>query len=133
MERGDLKRQLPRIASCLEKALSLPEEQLPTKVFREPMPQLPVLGQFLFSALGSICRQNHLSPGLVGTPSDVRELVAYRTGHHECSEPPDLARGWRAQVVADTFDQLLAGKLAIRIQDPLSEHPLVFEPTEPLG
>jgi ribonuclease D len=127
MERGDLKRQLPKIADRIKRALALPEEQLPTRSRREPMPQLPVLGQFLFSALGSICRQAHLSPGLVGTPSDVRELVVYRTGKPKTQDPPLLARGWRAQVVGKTFDSLLAGELAIRIEDPLSEHPLVFE------
>jgi ribonuclease D len=127
LERGDLKRQLPRIAKCIERALALPEEQLPQGIRREPMPQLPVLGQFLFSALGSICRQSHLSPGLVGTPSDVRQLVAYRTGRGKSKEPPLLARGWRARVVGTTFDKLLAGELAIRIEDPLSEHPLVFD------
>jgi ribonuclease D len=127
MERGDLKRQLPRIADAIKRALALPEEQLPTRIRREPMPQLPVLGQFLFSALGSICRQADLSPGLVGTPSDVRELVVYHAGQRKTKDPPLLARGWRAQVVGKTFDALLAGQLAIRIEDPLSEHPLVFE------
>ena len=94
------------------------------------MPQLPVLGQFLFSALGSVCRQQDLAPGLVGNPSDVRELIAYRTGQLRRSKMPRLACGWRASVVGNTFDQLLAGEVSIRIDDPASEHPLVFDPVE---
>ena len=128
MERGDLKRFLPQIAQSIERGLELPQDELPSVERREHTPQLSVLGQFLFSALGSICRQLDLAPALVGTPSDVRELVAYRTGAITRKVPPRLACGWRAELVGKTFDDLLAGKLAIRIKDPTSDHPLVFEP-----
>ena len=127
MERGDLKRFLPRIAQSIERGLELPQDELPSVARREHTPQLSVLGQFLFSALGSICRQLDLAPALVGTPSDVRELVAYRTGAITRKVPPRLASGWRAEIVGKTFDDLLAGKMAIRIDDPTSDHPLVFE------
>jgi ribonuclease D len=87
-----------------------------------------VLGQFLFAALGSICRQARLAPSLAGTPNDIRELIAYRTNQaQEERRPPRLARGWRQQFVGRLFDDLLAGKLAIRISNPASEHPLAFE------
>jgi ribonuclease D len=63
---------------------------------------------------------------MVGTASDVRDLVAYRLGFAN-GEPPVLAQGWRAEVVGTLIDDLLAGKLSIRITDPLSDHPLTFE------
>lgn len=131
LERGDLKRLLPAISRHIDAALSTPEEEWPEKPRHAPMPQLSVLGQFFFSALGSICRQLHLAPGLVGNPTDVRELIAYRTSGRHRQRPPRLACGWRAEVIGRTFDDLLSGKLSIRIDDPLSEHPLVIEPTEP--
>ena len=130
MERGDLKRLLPKIAQRIEEALALPEQECPKSARPESVPQIPVLGQFLFAALGSICRQQDLAPGLVGTPSDVRELITFRTGHASGNRPPRLAQGWRAEVVGQLFDDLLAGKKAIRISDPTSKHPLVFEPTD---
>jgi len=130
LDRGDLQRLLPKIARQIEDALALPDEDLPKIRRNERAPQLSVLGQFLFSALGSICRQSDLAPGLVGTPSDVRELIAYRTGHSSGDRPPRLASGWRAEVVGQLFDELLAGKKSIRISDPTSKHPLVFEPTD---
>jgi len=34
-------------------------------------------------------------------------------------------------VVGNLFDDLLSGKVAIRIRDPGSEHPLSFERSEP--
>ena len=38
-----------------------------------------------------------------------------------------LGRGWRAEVVGRLIEDLLAGKVGVRIGDPHSDHPLVFE------
>jgi len=128
LERGDLKRQLPKIAEAIERGLTLAINDLPPSTRHDSTPQLSVLSQFLFSALGSICRGAQLAPGLVGTPNDVRELIAYRTGRTQSPRPPLLARGWRAEVIGQVFDDLLAGRVSIRIDDPASEAPLVLEP-----
>jgi ribonuclease D len=130
MERGDLQRLLPQLAEAVGRALALDERECPVLLAREAPAQLAVLGQFLSSALGSICRSANLAPSMVGTASDVRELVAYRLGLSEDngqSEPPILSRGWRAEIVGRLIDDLLAGKLAIRIHDPRSDEPLAFE------
>jgi len=129
LERGDLQRHLSAIAEHIHRALELPEEDCPGRVATESVPQLSVLGQFLFSALGSVCRQRGLSPSLVGTPSDVRELVVYRL-HGRKDHPPALAQGWRAEVVGRLFDDLLSGNMAVRIADADSEHPLAFDTIE---
>jgi ribonuclease D len=57
LDRGDLARRLGEIAACIQRALDLPDEQCPRRAPRDQMPQLSVLGQFLFAALGSDCRQ----------------------------------------------------------------------------
>jgi len=131
LERGDLQRALPKLSAAIEKALALPEDELPTHTHREMPPQLNVLGQFLSSALGSICRTAELAPSIVGTASDVRDLIAYRLNMSGTGEnaAPLLGRGWRAEVVGRLIDDLLAGNVSIRIQDPLSDEPLAFEPT----
>ncbi|MFH1267335.1 MAG: ribonuclease D, partial [Planctomycetota bacterium] len=107
-----------------------PEPEWPAKFLHQGGPRLSVLGQLLYAALGSVCRQNDLAPGLVGTPTDVRELIAYQTGRSADGSLPNLARGWRAEVVGNLFDDLLAGRKSIRVGDPASEYPLVFENTE---
>jgi ribonuclease D len=126
LERGDLRRHLGDIAEHIRRALELPEEDCPRKAPSTVVPQLSVLGQFLFSALGSVCRERNLSPGLVGTPSDVRELIVWRLRGRQ-GHPPALAEGWRAEVVGRLFDDLLSGKMAVRIADAESEHPLAFD------
>jgi len=141
LERGDLRRRLDEIAACIRRALELPEEEYPQAVPRERGPQHAVLGQFLFAALGSICRQAQLAPNLVGTPKDIRRLIAYRTREDAAAaaaqspalapvKPPKLARGWRAELVGNLFQDLLDGKTSIRIEDPTSDHPLAFEVTQ---
>lgn len=91
-----------------------------------------MLGQFLTSALSSICRGADIAPSIVGTPNDVRELVNYRLNGVFDSEGnvPTLARGWRAEVVGHLIEDLLAGRASIRIANPNSEHPLVIEPRQ---
>ncbi len=129
MERGDLARCLPQLAAAVGRAMALSEEECPATPPREAPSQLNVLGQFLSSALASICRSADVAPSMVGTASDVRELVAFRLGMQSGGrqEPPLLAQGWRAEVVGRLIDDLLSGKLAVRISDPRSDDPLSFE------
>jgi ribonuclease D len=94
------------------------------------MPQLSVLGQFLFAALGSLCRESELAPALVGTPNDIRELIVQRTHQVKSKKTPRLAKGWRAHFVGELFDELLDGKIAVRVTAPNEESPLSFEKTK---
>lgn len=129
LERGDLQRRLEEIAAAIQRGLDLPETECPPRAPRQQVPELSVLGQFLFAALGSICREAQLAPNLVGTPNDIRDWIAYRTGRGR-SKPgsvPQLAQGWRETFVGRLFEDLLSGKLSIRVADPKSDHPLAFE------
>jgi ribonuclease D len=132
MERGDLQRYLPKLAECVERALALPEKDLPRLARKSSRPQLNLLGQFLSTALGSICRSAMVAPSLAGTAQDVRDLIAYRLnlGGFD-DEVPLLAQGWRAEVVGQVIDHLLSGETAIRIVDPLADEPLAFIPAPP--
>jgi ribonuclease D len=127
LERGDLQRSLPKLGQAIEIALNLSDSDLPRTERRETPNQINMLGQFLSSALTSICKTAEIAPSLVGTASDVRDLIAYRLGF-DIGGTPILAEGWRADVVGHLIDELLAGKTSIRIADPLSDEPLVFEP-----
>lgn len=129
MERGDLRKVLPDLQKRIETALALDDSELPTVQRRESTGRLTMVGQFLSAALSSICHAAEVSPGIVGTASDVRELIAFRLGQRNSpQEEPLLTQGWRAEVVGQLLDDLLAGRKSIRIEDPLSEHPLIFDP-----
>ena len=128
MNRRGLREHVDDFAQCVDTALKLPNDELPRTNRREMPAQLAVLGQFFTTAIGGICRRASIAPSLVATVQDVRELIAYRlnfTGDDD--DLPRLATGWRSELVGHLIDDLLAGRLAIRIQDPLSDDPLVFE------
>lgn len=129
-DRRNLAKLIPEIARRIARALEEPEDHWPEKAVVDQKPQLSVLGQFLFSALGSVARQSELAPSLVGTPNDVRDLISYRTGDSHHGPPPILALGWRAKLVGRLFDDLLAGRVSVRIDNPKSDHPLAFDPVE---
>ncbi|MDO4550454.1 MAG: HRDC domain-containing protein [Planctomycetia bacterium] len=126
MERKDLQRHLPELAKRISWAISLPEERCPKPGIKKNCSRFLVVGQLLYTALGSICQNHGLAIGLVGTPSDVREWVAWRLDTRNLEELPRLGMGWRAQVVGKLFDDLLMGHTTIRIVDPHGTCPIDF-------
>lgn len=68
-----------------------------------------------------------IAPALVGTASDMRDLLALKLGYHAGDREPLLASGWRAELVGPLVDDLLAGRAALRIGDVRAQDPLVIE------
>ena len=132
MDRGGAKRKAHELAEAVTRGLEGPTEKLSRGSRTEELPsQLNLLGQFLAPALGTICRRADIATSMVGTATDVRELIAYRMGVTQGDEEvPALAQGWRAELVGNVIDDLLAGKRSIRITNALAEDPLVFEKVE---
>ena len=130
MQRSDLRHILHGLSEAIGRGLELPDEECPGgEKHRAPPPQLAVLGQFLATAIAGVCRQMHLAPALVGTSSDMRDLLAYKLGYwdDEDDHAPLLASGWRAEVVGSLVDDLLSGKASLRIGDVRSHDPLVID------
>ena len=130
MQRSDLRHILHGLSEAIGRGLELPDEECPGgEKHRAPPPQLAVLGQFLATAVAGVCRQMYLAPALVGTSSDMRDLLAYKLGYwdDEDDRAPLLASGWRAEVVGSLVDDLLSGKASLRIGDVRSHDPLVID------
>ncbi|PHR93080.1 MAG: ribonuclease D [Blastopirellula sp.] len=124
MQRRDNQNRLEELAECIQTALDLPDSECPRSVANAPKKQYTVLGQFLNSALGSICREAKVAPSLACTVQDVRDLISY---HLDGSDtPPKLTQGWRASVVGQTIEDLLDGTRTISIGNPRAVEPLVF-------
>lgn len=134
MERSTVKRKADELAACVRRGLEAPVQRESRARQSHSPSQLSLLGQFLTPALGTICGRAEIATSLVGTASNVRELVAYHmgipTGDGDAdgkSKPPVLARGWRADLVGNLIEELLDGKKSIRITNANDPDPLVFD------
>jgi len=133
LNRRDKERHLPELAAAIRRALELPDEACPQPLSRTANRlQFTLLGQFLATALASVCRAQQVAPSLVGSVEDVRDLIAHHLTNHAPAAPPPpppaLARGWRAEVVGRAIEDLVEGKMSVRVGDPASEQPLILEP-----
>lgn len=132
MNRANFKRHAAGIVECVKTAVALPKADLPKK-FRsnDSGPDEPVLGKLLALALANQCVELDVSAGLVGTSSDLKDLIRwYSVGCPEDSRPR-LETGWRSEVCGDLLRSVLDGKVSLRVADPGSPHPLVFEERQP--
>jgi ribonuclease D len=132
MNRGDLRKSAQEILERIERALAIPESELP----QPPRPagleidsDEHVVGQLLGIALLNQCSALNVAKTLVGTSADLRDLVRW---HQRGSKglPPRLLQGWRASVCGDLLRDVLTGKIALRVADSKSDQPLVFERLE---
>jgi ribonuclease D len=132
MQRSDLRHIINGLVLAIERGLACPEDDLPGgERHRAPPSQLAMLGQFLATAVAGVCRQMNLAPSLVGTSSDMRDLLAWKLGYGDPDRTPLLAEGWRAEVVGELVDDLLAGRASLRIGDIRSHDPLIVERRNP--
>ena len=115
------------IATAIEVANQLPDDELPRKLDRGNNLNLGLLGQFLTTVLSVVCRKQKIAPNLVGTAQDLRQLAGWRLGMLPESEEPGLMQGWRSQVVGTVIENALSGKLALRVDQADAKHPLTIE------
>lgn len=115
------------ISEAIEHANQLSDAELPKRAPRNQNMNLGLLGQFLTTAIKIVCREERIAPAIVGTANEIRQMAAWHLGMIELKEKPELAAGWRAAMVGDVIENVLSGKIAIRVEDPHSEQPLKIE------
>ena len=119
------------ISEAIERALKMPKSDYPQRITSTKTINLGLLGQFLTTALNVLCRTEQISSSIVGTAQEVRDVAAMRLGILKLQEKPRLLTGWRAEIVGQLIDQVLDGRVAIRVDDPKSDHPLKMEYIDP--
>lgn len=131
MEYRNTRQLIPELSNVIEDSIKDPPPVWPRK-HRYGKGQPPsMLTQFLSAAMAFICHHKHISPMLVATADDLRDFVQYRLDREsDPDHPPSLLQGWRADIVGRELDDLLEGKLAIVLDDPLSEIPIKFIPAD---
>ena len=129
MNRSGYRKSANEFLNCIKRVLDLPESELPTPPPSERSDRSideQILGQFLGLALSNRCSECNISKQLVGTTADLKHLVRWHlSGKRETR--PRLSDGWRAEICGDLLTDVLEGRIALRIADPKSDHPLSFE------
>ena len=127
MEHRHTKQYLPELAKAVEDSLNQPVPTWPKKHRYGKGQPAGMLTQFLSAALAYICRTKRIAPAIVATADDLRDFVKYRLDpQSDGSPPPCLTVGWRAEIVGKELNDLLAGKLAMILDDPNSDMPIKF-------
>lgn len=130
MNRPNYKRSLPQFLECVDRGVAVPQDELPEvpKLERgEQRGDEHVLGQLLGIALSNRCADMNVARQLVGTSADLRHLVRWHIHGDRSGNEPRLSTGWRAEVCGRLLTDLLDGRISLRVGNPKSDHPLVFE------
>ncbi len=113
------------VLGAIETALSIPEAELPARATRHhggKPSRMVVL--FLESVLAAACAKHQIDPELVGSSSQLRAVVSWNEGGRPAEQMPRLLSGWRGEVCGEPLLEALAGRISLRINDPLSANPL---------
>ncbi len=127
MEYRNTRSLIPELSNVVEESILQPPPVWPKKHRYGKGQPASMLTQFLSAAMAFICHHKHIAPMLVATADDLRDFVLYRLDRDaDQSNPPDLLRGWRADIVGRDLDDLLEGKIGIVLENPHSEIPIKF-------
>ena len=127
MNRSDYRRAAPELLAAVARGTSLPRNECPAVKRSDKDQDEQILAQLLSMALANRCAQAEVAVGIVGTTADLRHLARWHVFGDQTGDEPRLLQGWRAEMCGDLLTDVLDGKIAIRINDPKSDHPLVFE------
>ncbi|MFV0446331.1 MAG: ribonuclease D [Planctomycetaceae bacterium] len=128
LERNNFRRHTDAILNAVQQGKAVSEAELPRKnVVDHSLPDTEALGKLLSIALANRCAEQSVSTSLVGTTADLHDLIRWHVHQKRQGPPPKLMQGWREEVCGDLLADLMDGKVTLRVTDPTSDCPLVFE------
>ena len=132
--RSNYRKVANELFECVQRGLAIPKAQLPRRPEKrrvESDQDEQVIGQLLGIALSNRCAELNIARSLVATTADLRHLVRWHLRGEQVGAVPRLMQGWRSDVCGRLLTDLLDGRISVRVADPESDHPLVFEPVDP--
>jgi ribonuclease D len=116
------------ILMAIAQVQNVPQEELPRHAERrEEGPGQTMLVNLLAAALTQVCAEQRVAPALVGTNSDLKDLVHWRVERGTEADRPALLRGWRNDVCGQALVEVLGGRRVLRIVDPAADVPVAIE------
>jgi len=127
LDRGRSRSATASILAAVERAMALPQSDLPARLRRDDPSKVAVLTQLLTVATNGLAAEHQVDVALLATNADLQELVRWRLGLAEEDEEPLLLGGWRGTLLREPLLGMLDGKRAVRVTDLDSPNPLAFE------
>jgi ribonuclease D len=123
-------RDVGAVLDCVAAARALSTSELPeARSSRGRAPaQARMLVLLLEAVLESVCVEKRVDAGLVGSASDLRDLVQWHLQGRNSAQPPALLQGWRATVCGDILEAALNGDISVRVANPGAAYPLAIDP-----
>ncbi|HEX8202398.1 MAG TPA: HRDC domain-containing protein [Isosphaeraceae bacterium] len=119
------------ILAVIAAAQRVPAEALPEPAERrDEGPGLSMVVSLLAASLTQCCAQHQVAPGLVGTTGDLKDLIRWHAEGQPADRRPALLGGWREAVCGRTLLDVLTGRRALRVVDPLADVPVALEPSD---
>lgn len=129
--RGVPRNEIEPILEAVRRAKAMPPDRCPEPEVREnDPPHVVLLGNLLGVMLADWCTRHRVAPGLIASSSDLKALARSRAYREPLPDVP-LTRGWRATVVLPELEAILAGRVAVRVENPSAAAPLGFVPVQP--
>ena len=115
------------VVQLVAAAVAKPREDWPV------LPRAPKAGpgdetlvKLLSLALSDRCANLDVALSLVGSQADLQDVVRHHAGTGS-ETPPKLLTGWRREVCGSLLEDLLEGRIALKVKDWRKADPLVFE------
>jgi ribonuclease D len=116
------------LLDVIAEAQSVPDDELPAPFERfDDGPGSSMVASLLNATLAYCCAHHRLSPGLVGTTSDLKDLLRWHLDGRPEDARPELITGWRLDVCGQALLGVLEGRTAVRISDPSADVPVSLE------
>lgn len=132
VQRSPIMSRVREVLEVIAEAQLVPEAELPRHGPRyDEGPGLPMVVSLLQAALGRCCVERRVAASLVGSSSDLKELVRWHAAGYPATWRPALSEGWRGTVCGHALIDVLTGRCALRIDDPTADVPvgLIDTPT----
>ena len=117
-----------RVVELVADAKGRPKSEWP-RLPRPPKagPGDETLVKLLGLALSDRCAKLDIAMSLVGSQSDIADVVRHHAGNASDDGTPKLLQGWRREVCGSMLADLLEGRVGIRVRDARKADPLLFE------
>lgn len=118
----------PEILSIVSQAMAVPESDLPRLPRRvDDLAGGSMLIGIMTAAMAYACVQSQVAQGLVGSVSDIKDLVRWQIEGKPGNELPLLMQAWRADVCGNLMLDVLEGRKSLRVANPAGDLPVAIE------